>query len=324
MNQPLQVSLTGADVSDVSERRFVHLTQPVENGMDKTASMYDIAQMVAMARAGRSARGYKKKQCPANIEDEKIKVRLDFEAWPSSPNLAYTLESNIGEISPASIVEEYTEFSQTFGKTDVVELDFILSELTSYYWETPCCTPKGVPVPDPIIEMDGFTTIRTEQPIFGVVRIKGKKIGARHVVTHELIKSYPVRPDNPIPDEGIAAEDLEEYWAYTDVNTWNGDPVNEDDTVDMTGLSIENLSITITARWISTEGLEVSNTMPLTIPQCIKDLLEPCGPDGNGDYTTFDLCPEDDDSPLSVYWSSCTGKVLAEIEREDDENSWCK
>ena len=326
MDQSLQINLIGESKTATVARKWVHLTQPIESGMDKTASMFDLAQMVARARSGQSAFTYKKNNCPAGISDTSVNVRLDFEAWPSFPTLAYTLSSNIGEISPPTIIEEYTEFSLVFGMTDAVELDFILKDITSY-WETGCYDKDWKPLVDkPVPTMDGLTTVRTDLVIFGVVRIRGRKIGARHRLTAKLLKSYPIRPDAPLPEEGISNADLEEYWAYTDVDTWNGEPVDENDTINMTGLSIENLSITITAKWINTEGEPETESMPLTIPQCIKDLLSTC--DGNlelfgGDITN--LCNlADNPSQLTVYTSGCTGEVIDERTTSDDGDSWCE
>lgn len=305
----------------------MHLTQPVESGMDKTASMFDISQMIARARSGKSAHTYKKNGCPAGVTDTGVTVRLDFEAWPSSPMLPYTLEANIGEISPATIIEEYTEFSLIFDKTDVVELDFILESISSYAWETPCYTAVGEILPYQQIVMEGLTTIRAAQSLSGVVRIKGKKIGARHQVTHHLIKSYPVRPDEPLPDEGITADDLQKYWAYTDIATWNGQPINPDDTVNLSGLSIDNLSIVITAKWFDNNGEEASSQMRLTIPQCVQDLLSIC--DGNlenfGGSGDIKMCDQSDNpEQLTVYVSGCTDKVLDERSTKNDPDSWCE
>lgn len=332
MDHSLQTNLVPASSSTAgSAQRWVHLSQPVESGMDKTASIYDLAQMIARAKSGRSAFTYKKNNCPAGVTDTGLNVRLDFEAFPSLPDLAHTLSANIGEVSPATLIDEYTEFSMVFEMSDVVELKFILSEITSWHWETDCYDVNWKPLSDqPEIAMDGLTTIRCEQAVFGVLRIRGKKIGARHRLTAKLLKSYPLRPDEPMPEEGISAEDLEKYWAYTDIATWEGKPVDDLETVNMTGLSLDNLSIIITAKWINLDGEEETETMQLTIPQCIKDLLAACGGNlenfGGGAFspgtTICDLA--DNPDQLTVYESGCTGKVLDERRTKDDPDSWCE
>ena len=332
MDHSLQINLIASgSITPANSHRFVHLTQPHETGMDKTASMFDISQMIARARSGQSAFTYKKNNCPAGVTDTGVNIRLDFEAWPSSPDLPHTISANIGEVSPPTLIDEYTEFSLVFEMSDVVELKFILSEITNYHWETDCYDKTWKPLTTPPeITMDGLTTVRCDQPIFGVVRIRGKKIGARHRLTTKLLKSYPVRPDEPLPEEGISAEDLEKYWAYTDVATWNGNPVDENETIDMTGLSLDNLSITVTAVWLNSEGKEESFSMQLEIPQCIKDLLAVC--DGNlenfggGAFTTGTTICDLADNPeqLTVYQSGCTGKVIDERKTKDDPDSWCE
>lgn len=320
----LKTSLTSATY-DVDERRFVNLTQLAETGMDKTASMFDLAQMIAIARSGHSAHLYKKNACPAGVTDTGVNVRLPFEVWPSSLDFNYTLSSNIGAISPPTILEEYTEFSIKFDKTNAVRLDFILKSIESYEWETPCFSPDGNTLPNQKIRLENLSTLQTNEIVWGVVRIKGKKIGAIHILTHTLIKSYQERPDEPLPDEDITAEDLENYWGFTDVNTWNDQPVNPDDTVNLTGYSIENLNITIIAAWKSLKEIEEHNSKRLEIPQCVEDLLKRC----DGDLDRFggpgtSICPPSDQKQLNVYYSKCSGKVLEEREAEKDPDSWCE
>ena len=299
--------------------------------MDQTASMFDVAQMIARARSGQSAFTYKKNSCAAGVDENgNVTVRLDFEAWPSFPSLDYTLEASFGFISPPEIIEEYTEFSTIFGKTDAVELDFILQDMSIAQWETGCFDLEGQPIYNQNIELDGLTTLRTDTKLFGVARIRGRKFGARHRVTTTLLKSFPVRPENPLPEDGITAAMLDEYWAYTDVATWNGEPVLDTDTINATGLSLDNLEITVTARWLNSDGEEETESMRLTVPQCVKDLLAACdgdlesfGAGGSGGGTK--ICDSDDrENHLTVYTSSCTGKVIEERTTTDDPDSWCE
>lgn len=201
-SQSLQVSLSSASTSEAG-RRFVNLTQRAETGMDKTASMFDIAQMVALARSGHTAHLYKKDACPAGVTSTGVNVHLPFEAWPSSLDFDYTLTANIGKISSPTVLDEYTEFSINFDKKNEVKLDFALASIQSYEWETPCYTPKGQTLPNQVLHLEDMSVLRTDEIIWGVVRIKGKKIGAVHVLNHTLIKSYPERPGEPLPDEDI-------------------------------------------------------------------------------------------------------------------------
>lgn len=339
--ESLQTNIT-SDAEDDGYRRFVNLTQLEETGMDKTASMFDIAQMIAIARSGHSAHLYKKDACPAGVTDTGVNVRLVFESWPSALDFDYTLSSNIGVISPPTVLEEYTEFSIKFDKTNFVRLDFVLKSIESYEWETPCFASDGSTLPTQVLRLEDLSILHVDATIWGVVRIKGKKIGAMHELSHTLIKSYPDKPDEPLPEEGITAEDLGEYWGLTDVETWNGEPVNQDDTVNLTGYSVENLNITVTATWIGPdpvigydyaedpedledhEGIEEYNSLRLEIPQCVVDLLKNC----DGDLDNFagpgvGMCWPVDDQ-LNVYYSGCTGKVLDVRNKKDDQDSWCE
>lgn len=324
-DQSLQINLSD-DALITRQLRWVHLTQPVEDGMDKTASMFDLAQMVAFARSGKSAFTYKRNECTAGIDgDGNVNVRIDFESWPSFPGLKHTISSSFGNVSLPTIIEEYTEFSIIFGKTDAVELDFILKDITAIYWESDCCDLEGQLLLDQPIELDGLTTLRTDQPIFGVARIRGTKVGARHTLTAKLIKAYPIRPDTPLPEEGITNDMLEEYWAYTDVATWNGEPVDETETVDMTGLSLDNLSITVKATWKNDVGEDESESMRLTIPQCVKDLLSTCGDNLEAFGGGISICKiGHEPDHLTVYVSTCSNKVIEERNTRDDPNSWCE
>ena len=328
------LSITLADSSSsVAQGRFVHLTQPVENGMQQTATMRDIAQMIARARSGDTAHSYKKGQCNAGINDTGVAVRLDFWSWPSFADLKYTVESSFGEVSPPEILSEYTEFSIVFGLTDVVNLDFMLESIERYYWETPCYTPHDGAINNVTVELDGLTAIRASDKIFGVLRVRGKKIGAKHRITAQLIKSVPDRPDQPLPDEGITLDTIEEYWGYSDIATWNGELLDTNETVNLSGLSLDNLQITVTARWFDESGEEQTESMMLTIPQCVQDLLASCGDAGleqwlaNTGFGNTAICGspgKDGDAPQTVYLSGCDGSELGKRPTKDDPDSWCE
>ncbi len=326
MDQSLQINFD-SNASLSREKRFVHLSQREESGMEKTASMFDISQMIALARIGRSAHSYKKDACPAIITDTGVNFVIEFEAWPSFPTLNYTLESNIGHVSTPIIVSEYVEFSIVFGETDTVELDFMLENLYGFNWETTCYALNGTPIGAQIVTLEGYNILKVPIPIFGVVRITGKKIGAKHSITHTLINKTPVRPTEEELEEGIPIEDIDTYWGYTDVATWNGEVVNPLDIVNLTGLSITNLKIVITATWLNDRGEEETDKLNISIPQCIKDLLSTCGNlenvDDGGDGGTTICHKEHGANYERVYFSICSGKVLkAKTITSDD--SWCK
>lgn len=325
MVQSLQINLLR--VEDFGDGEvFVHLTQREENGMDRTASVADISQMTTRAKSGQSAHLYRKNSCPATIDSNgNIDVSLNFYAWPSSLDLDYKLTSNIGDISDPIIVDEFVEFSIVFDMVRTVDLDFMLTDVTSVYWETPCYNNKGEELYNQNIELDGLTRLRTDNILFGVARVYGRRVVAKYKLTTKLIKSQPDRPAEAVPEDDITYAGLDGYWQHTDVSTWNGEPVDTGETSDRTGLSIDNLDITIKVKWFEGDE-EMSETLRLEIPQCTKDLLSMC--DGDPEKVTdgegTKICDlADRPEQFTVYISSCTGKVLEVRKTREDPDSWC-
>lgn len=327
------------------ERRFVHLEQIKHDQSRETVTMYDLQQMVARARSGMSARTYKPPACPAYIEGNSLVSWFDFYSWPSHLTLPHTIKASLGEVSPPKIVEKPVEFSTTFELSDTVEFDFMLTQITSFAWETPCYDSLGRVVDDVDLSMDGLTTLRASSPIFGVVRIKGKKKGGQHELNVRLVKMVPVRPDGELPTEEEWEESganefytyqewLDQYYGFTDAVTWDGDDSVPKEPVNMTGLSITNLQATVTALWWDGGKTEETESLRMEIPQCLQDLLRACGIDTDGDgipdywgpgtgQQIFDMCDQGEESPWNVYVSGCTGKELLAVKQNDDDNSWC-
>lgn len=287
----LTISFTGDSQSATVEDRFVHLEQIDDDGSRDTVSMYDIQQMVARAKAGMSARTYKLSDCAAYIDGQSVVVDFDFYVWPSSIDLLHTISSSIGEVSPPEIIDKSVEFSVTFEMSDVVEFDFMLSEITSYSWETGCYDADGQGVEPGELVIDGMTTVRIDRPVFGVVRIKAKKKGAQHSLDVRLVKYVSAGADGSAPTEDDFEESgansfytyqewLSTFYSYTDIYTWNGiDP--PDESINLTGLKITSLNATVTAHWVDINGDEVTESLTMEVPQCVEDLLTMCG-DGDG------------------------------------------
>ena len=124
------------------DRIFVHLEQVEHNEQQDTVTMFDIQQMIARAKGGVSAKTYKAPGCSAWIEGDSIVMEFDFWAWPSDPDLIYTLSAGMGNVTSPQIITETVEFSRTFELSDVIEFDFILETLTSWRWETDCYDNK--------------------------------------------------------------------------------------------------------------------------------------------------------------------------------------
>ncbi len=339
----------GAGDTQTTERRFVHLEQIDPPESSNTVTMFDISQMVARARMGISARTFKPFNCPAYINNQSIISQFDFYSWPSAVDLPHTIISSLGEVSVPKIVEKTIHFSRPFELSDVVELDFIMTSITSATWETACYDADGKVVEVCTPYMDGLSTIRIDKPVFGVVRIVGIKKGAKHSLNVRLVKMVPAQHNGDLPTEeefeesGAAAhytyqEWLSKFYGFTDAVSWQGQQGNDKalgkEPVNLTGLSISNLQATVTSKWIGVDGEEKTEQLRMKIPQCIQDLLSACGTDTDGDgipdywgtlpERSFRLCGPGDHNPYQVYISQCTCNILAVIERDNDENSWCK
>ena len=351
MDQSLSISFSNdAAQTTTPDRRFVHLEQIKEDGTRKTVTMYDLRQMVYRARWGVSARTYKPPDCPAAIEGNSIVSWFDFYSWPSSLTLQHTITSSLGSVSAPQIIEKAVSFSVTFELSDVVEFDFMLSHISSWVWETPCIDADGKTVSIADVgtpTMDGLTTLRIDKPVFGVLRIQGLKKGAKHTVNVRLLKVVPVSPDGDFPteeefEESEAAEHmtyqewLNQYYGYTDVVTWNNLLGNYNavpqEPVNMTGLSITNLQVIVTALWMGFDGKVKSESLRMAIPQCLQDLLSACGVDTDGDgipdcwldcnNVLLEICKKYN-IPVNVYVSSCSGGVITAISADKDSSGWC-
>lgn len=340
----LTISFLDTYESVSTDRVFVHLEQKDHNEQQETVNMYDIQQMVARAKSGISARTYKSPGCPAYIDGDSIVMDFDFYAWPSDPNLIYTITSGLGNVTDPQIIQKQVQFSVTFEMSDIYEFDFILEDITSIDWETECYDSDGRVVEDVTVEMDGYTTLRASAVIFGVIRITGTKRGALHTLTSRLVKTQAEPPsEQEFNDSGAGRyatyyDFMGMYWPASNIDSWedvygNDQPVVEEQ-VNYTGLKLTNLKVSVTAHWFD-GGEEKTSSIILEAPQCIKDLLTACGVDTDGDGIPDDwsdledillngmcLNPENT-NPWNVYVSSCTGKTLLAVQEEMDENAWC-
>lgn len=345
MESSLSIPFSDTDETSGAGSRepFVHLEQIKEPQSAKTVTMTDISQMISRARMGLSARTYKPENCAGAISGDTISVWFDFYAWPSAESLPYAITASMGNISNPTVVHKPTEFSTTFELSDRIELDFIMDKIDSYAWETNCYDSDGKRIDRrPEVWLENYHTIRADRPIFGSIRVYGRKRGAKFTLTRRMVKTVPVPPDHDVPDEDAFHESgAGNYYSYAKwLATFFGRKNdNADDTqppVNLTGLRISNLQITVTAHYIGLDGEEKTESERLEVPQCIKDLLETCGTDTDGDgiidswdedailRNTLGICGQDDDPPVIVYVSGCTRrKIGARTAGADDDGSWC-
>ena len=333
---------------DTTSDRFVHLEQVKDSGFNDTVTDADIQNMVNIARSGRSARSYKPAGCDSYIDEDSIVTDFKFYVWPSDIDLAYTVTTTLGDISYPSPVHKSVDISVTFGLTDSVTFDFLIEEIVSYSWETPCYNSKGEVVDDAELTLSAPSTIIANKPIFGVVRLNFIKFGNLHTLTTRLVKTAEDDSEESFTETGAGSfytyqNWLDTFFGSTDAGSWwGGDPRAEEEEleeelVNFTGLSIDNLQVTVTSHWIDESGEEATESLQMEVSNCTKDLLSTCGIDTDGDGRPDHWGPEieddilrgglvqinpDNDNPYDVYVSACSGKVISAVRQKDDENSW--
>ncbi len=306
-------------VLDHNARRYVHLEQVEDTGdSDRLVTMSDISQMIARAKSGVSAFTQKAGTCSFTYVNNIFSTWFHFYVWPSSRTLGYELSASMGNIDRGVVIRDKVTFRVLFELSDYVHLDFLLDDIT-YTFEMTCRDENGAAIMtnDIDLQMDNYTTIRSNKSFFGVVKVSGYKIGMKHKLTTILTPRLPDADATLLP---------------TDIVSWqNGfaetilPPV---DGLNMTGYSITNLNINVMAKWVGVTGEDEVETLKLEVPQCVKDALEMCGDPTNLDglgaiVNIFSSSEISDDEPeltggknALVYFSICDGGVLDIVETD--------
>lgn len=268
----------------------MHLEQIGQTATDKTASMFDLNQMVAKARSGVSALTYMRSDCTAHVAGDNLVVNFSFYVWPSSRDMRYRLDSTIGVLSDPQIVEDYTEFSLLFGLSNAVGLDFILTEINSIRWETPCYDSNGQQIPDVPLTIKNDNTICAEREVFGVARIRGRKWGKKHTLTVTL------------PKEDLSISNLQ-----ASVTADWGDPtttLDDSSSTDTLQLEVPQCVKDILA-WCDGDQASIENIL-FNIMGGISNI---CG------------AQSQTEKPRIAYFSTCTGSLIEVV--VGDTEGWC-
>jgi len=296
------------DTSDSLLDLWVKLEQIIPSKNLQYAGVWDVYKLWTAAVTGTSARAMKIAGCPVEFDGTKIKVYLGFYSWPSNPDLIYNVTPALGTIFSTEIVKKSREFSVFVDNSSEISLDFYLEDAT-IVWESPCYNSVGEMIPRPSAVCNG-TKIQFSSEVFGAVRIFGKAVGQYHVCEMVL--------DKEIAEEPTPTEELNEQALYTKNGTQyhivSGIPSTR-----LNGYKIENLENTITVTWLNTEGLTMTEQMPLEIPQCVQDILAFCP--GLFPYVLL-WC--DTISTRQVYYNSCVdpAEVIAVFDGNDPQ-SYC-
>ena len=284
MNQNLAITLNPSAGAEQAGSEWVHLEQAGLPELDQWANFADAVQMRARAMSGLSAWSYIKDSCPLTINDDgTVDVALDFYSFPSAMDLNYRVTASIGTLGEWIRVELEKEIDVIFeGRR--VELPWVAS-MASVEWISPCFRRDGSQIARPHITIeDAALSIASDEVAFGVARLKCLAHGFLHTTVIRLVKQTTEQ--------------------------------DEDGSLNVTGFKIENLTCSAIAAWGGggEDGEGGVEKLDLKIPKCVEDYLTTC-PDGEVKGGTKK--GDDEDAGPVVYYSTCTGSVLAVIYPKD-------
>lgn len=180
-----QLAINYAAGSGMEDPQFLHLVQVPVSTVRLTAE--DLHIMLAMVKAGVSAKAYKPKSCEAYVVGDMAYCDLQTYVWPSSMALNYTLTAQLLTLSAPQVAAVEREFDLVVEMADNVELPCIATGLTAT-WQTPCYNRVGVQVDPPAITINP-TGLQLSSTVFGVLRIRCLAHGWLYPLQFALQKS---------------------------------------------------------------------------------------------------------------------------------------
>ncbi len=279
MNQSVSISYSKPNLSRSRGSIWARLEQEYKSDNNGNAGIYDVGQMVAQARSGKSSFGYVRTICPyATMKDTIITIELDFFVWTSSVDLPYTLTTNIGEIGDPVLFERPTSLDVVFANSNFQELPYVFDgELSP---QMPYFNDKGEEISAPDITLSD-SEIQLSKRVYQVLRADGNGLGYKHTITIE-IDTTPA----PLTEEEIAAGEVVET------------------------LKAENLQVTILLTYTNEDGELLITPLSMDIPQCVVDLLAYCGSGIPLWQTTCKGFFCDGRFLYYVYYNTCDGEVI--------------
>lgn len=297
--ESLRIAITGQEqTAAAADDVWVRLEQVLPSRLSYYASIRDIYKMWNAAVTGKSARTIRPTGCPIGFSGSDIYVWLGVYAWPSHPDLLYTLTAALGTVGEAQIIHKEKEFSVFVDNATTIDLPYYCEGLT-WEWESPCFDRDGGQITPPEITDHG-SWLEFSTEVFGGLRLRGTAVGGYHVSEMILSKPLTVEELTEEQQEIIQDEEQEEYESEGIMIYVPKRPTR------LNGYKIENLQNTITASWIEPDGSTDTDQLRLEIPPCVEEALAFC-PDM---YRTIILLCEDI-STRNVYYSTCTGEVVA-------------
>lgn len=275
-------------LSSASDNYWVNLEQGDLPVYDGNASLLDILNMTAIARSRETASSYRSND---NIyfsdEGNTINVPLTFYLWPSSLDLAYSLEVHAnGSLSERTAVLLPRVGNKVIPMDNIVEFPALLAN-SSFSWETPCYNRNGAIVPNPSYTIER-NQIVLDAEVFGVLRGAFQYSGYKYALTLSFSKV-----ETTVEKEPLAG--------FRDI-------VHQQTKYDR----ITSVVCSVLCTYIDEKGETKQEVLELQIPKSVEMYLSECPGGVSIEW------PDDIDGCNTIYYYSvCDGAVL-DIQRIGD------
>ena len=317
MDNSLTISFNANSETDLTSEitEWAALEQVKKPKSAQEATVSDVFAMVGYAKNGKSARDYIQELCSSlRIVGDVINIDIDFYVWVSDMDLPYTLTVNntSGSIGPATRFTRPTSFNVIFNNTDTVDVGRLFDGTLKA--EMPFFADDGSIIsPEPTFEMVSSNAVLSEKATT-VLRANGTVEGYKHTLTTSL----------GVPRIAV------------DKSTSN--------SITYGAFSTVGLEASIGVVWGNCypdmPGYEqciarTQDNLKIDIPSCVNSLLNACvvDMDGDGDIDIDDLIlgavklpssitnitDDDTGGRQIVWWNTCTGKIIKQYWKDNDE-----
>lgn len=189
MANSLSITYQGQAVEDIAAVDvWLNMEQDIPEEYNQSASLADLAAMVARARGGLSAKTYQQSGVEVTFQGETVSFPLYFYVWPSALGLPYSLSANqdIGVIDQGQQVSIEREGNVVVPMATSVDLPYLI-EMLSATWDTPCYNELSEIIGEQGIGYEQAQLL-VDTECFGVIRLRHLALGYRHTCTVTLTK----------------------------------------------------------------------------------------------------------------------------------------
>ncbi len=173
--------------SSAESTLWATIEQEYKESESKEAKIGDLVEMLSLVQNDLSAYNYIVDTCHWVVVDEtNITVSLDIFVWPSKLDLAYSLDVDHGIVTTGVVLEEERGFDVVFNGGIVEVIPYIFEGVLTP--SMPFISRTGKILPTPTITVSG-STVHSSEPIYCVLRAKGKVRGFRHTVVMDFVKA---------------------------------------------------------------------------------------------------------------------------------------